>query len=243
VRGVIDRRVAVVALALLAPLLLGTALAAYDAWSDSQRLVVTRDARVVTVTADARSAVAGQVGEHVVHVGDVVREGDVVALVVGPERVRVQVRAPLGGTVLALVAQEGAAVGAGEPLVTIADLDGPWVVASLSPGAAARVQPGQRAEVLLKGLPAPLAGTVTEVLEPGELAAAPPDGGAGGGDGSAGAGLTLRLGDGRAGRAGTPAAGPAAGVPVRIDLLAGALPPPALYPEMPAEVRIILQEE
>ena len=106
----IDRRVAVISLALLLPLLLGTVLTVYDAWSDSQRLVVTKDARVVTVTADARSAVAGQVGEHFVHVGDVVREGDVVALVIGPERLRVQVRAPLTGTVLALVAQEGAAV-------------------------------------------------------------------------------------------------------------------------------------
>ena len=236
----IDRRVAVISLALLLPLLLGTVLTVYDAWSDSQRLVVTKDARVVTVTADARSAVAGQVGEHFVHVGDVVREGDVVALVYGPERLRVNVRAPLTGTVLALVAQEGAAVGAGEPLVTIGDLDGPWVVASLSPGAVARVQPGQRAEVLIRGLSAPLAGMVTEVLEPGEPVSAPPDGGDGGAAGeSAGAGLTIRLGNGSAG---TPAAGPAASVPVRIDLLPGALPPPALFPEMPVEVRIILQE-
>ena len=242
----IDRRVAVISLALLLPLLLGTVLTVYDAWSDSQRLVVTKDARVVTVTAHARSAVAGQVGEHFVHVGDVVREGDVVALVIGPERVRVQVRAPLTGTVLALVAQEGAAVGAGEPVLTIGDLDGPWVVASLSPGAVARVQPGQRAEVLIRGLSAPLAGTVTEVLEPGEPVSAPPDGGDGGVDEGAGAGLTIRLGNGSAGSAGsagTPAAGPAASVPVRIDLLPGALPPPALYPEMPVEVRIILQEE
>ena len=238
----IDRRVAAVALALLVPLLLGTVLTVHDAWSDSQRLVVTRDARVVTVTADARSAVAGQVGEHLVHVGDVVREGDVVALVVGPERLRVNVRAPLTGTVLALVAQEGAAVAAGEPIVTIADLDGPWVVADLSPGAAARVRPGQRAEVLIKGLPAPLAGTVTNVVEPGEPVAAPPDGGDGGGDGLAGAGLTLRLGNGGGAAAGAPAAGPAARVPVRIDLLPGALPPPALFPETPVEVRIILQE-
>ena len=239
----IDRRVAVISLALLLPLLLGTVLTVYDAWSDSQRLVVTKDARVVTVTADARSAVAGQVGEHFVHVGDVVREGDVVALVLGPERVRVHVRAPLTGTVLALVAQEGAAVGAGEPVLTIGDLDGPWVVANLSPGAAARVQPGQRAEVLIKGLPAPLAGTVTEVVEPGQPVAAPPDGGDGGGDEGTGAGLTIRLGNGSAGSAGTPAAGPAASVPVRIDLLPGALPPPALYPETPAEVRITLREE
>ncbi|HEX2516832.1 MAG TPA: HlyD family efflux transporter periplasmic adaptor subunit [Chloroflexota bacterium] len=238
----IDRRVAVISLALLLPLLLGTVLTVYDAWSDSQRLVVTKDARVVTVTAHARSPVAGQVGEHFVHVGDVVREGDVVALVIGPERLRVQVRAPLTGTVLALVAQEGAAVGAGEPLVTIGDLDGPWVVASLSPGAVARVQVGQRVEVLIRGLSAPLAGTVTEVLEPGEPVAAPPDGGDGSVDESTGAGLTIRLGNGSAGSAGTPAAGPAASVPVRIDLLPGALPPPALFPEMPVEVRIILQE-
>jgi multidrug resistance efflux pump len=239
----IDRRVAVISLALLLPLLLGTVLTVYDAWSDSQRLVVTKDARVVTVTAHARSAIAGQVAEHFVHVGDVVREGDVVALVIGPERLRVHVRAPLTGTVLALVAPEGAAVGAGEPVVTISDLDGPWVVASLSPGAAARVQAGQRVEVLIRGLSAPLIGTVTEVLEPGEPVAAPPDGGDGAVDEGTGAGLTIRLGNGRAGSAGTPAAGPAASVPVRIDLLPGALPPPALYPEMPVEVRIILLEE
>jgi biotin carboxyl carrier protein len=236
---VIDRRVAVISLALLVPLLLGTVLTVYDAWSDSQRLVVTKDARVVTVTAHARSAVAGQVGEHFVHVGDVVREGDVVALVIGPERLRVNVRAPLSGTVLALVAQEGAAVGAGEPLLTIGDLDWPWVVASLSPGAVARVQPGQRVEVLIRGLSAPLAGTVTEVLEPGEPVAAPPDGGDGAVDEGTGAGLTIRFGNGSAG---TPAAGPTANVPVRIDLLPGALPPPALFPDMPVEVRIILQE-
>jgi multidrug resistance efflux pump len=240
---VIERRVAVIALALLLPLLLGTVLTVYDAWSDSQRLVVTKDARVVTVTAHARSAVAGQVGEHFVHVGDVVREGDVVALVIGPERLRVHVRAPLTGTVLALVASEGTAVGAGEPVVTIGDLDGPWVVANLSPGTATRVRVGQAVEVLIRGLPAPLAGTVTEVQEPGEPVSAPPDGG---GDESAGVGLTIRLGNGSAGNAGgagPPAAGPGASVPVRIDLLPGALPPPALFPDMPVEVRITVQEE
>jgi hypothetical protein len=236
------RRALAIVLALLLPLLLGMAVVLSDDWRDFGRYVVTSDAQVAANTAYARTAVAGQVGEHLTRVGDVVQEGEVVAWVAGPDRLRVNVRAPLTGTVLALPAAAGAAVGAGQPVVTIGDLERPWVMASVSPGPAALLRAGQPVEVRIGGLGATLQGTVAEVIGPEEdrpaaggagPAAGPGAGGAGGGAGGGGDG---------GGATPTPTGRPAGSVPVRIDLdpAPGGLPPLTLYPGMAAEVRITI---
>jgi multidrug resistance efflux pump len=229
-----------IVLALLVPLLLGIVVVLSDDWRDFGRYVVTSDAQVAAYTAHARAAVAGRVGEHLTRVGDVVQEGDVVAWVAGPDRLRVNVRAPLTGTVLDLPAAEGAAVGAGQPVVTIGDLERPWVVASVSPGPAGLLRTGQPAEVRIGDLGATLRGTVAEVMVTEESRAAA--GGAGPAPLSGpGAGGTAGAGGGDGGSA-TPTGRPGGGVPVRIDLdpAPGGLPPLTLYPGMTAEVRITI---
>jgi multidrug resistance efflux pump len=218
---VTKRRLGILIAVALVPLLAGAAIALYDVWQSATNYVTTKDAQVAAHIVQAQSAVAGQVGQYVVGVGDAVQEGDVVAWVSGPARLRVSVRAPLAGKVLSLPVPEGSAVAAGQALVTIGDLDHLWVVANVEEARAGQVRVGQPAEVRVEAAGVTLQGVVAEIT-PATQAALGATGGA----------------SSQARVAGSAARGPQA-VPVRIALAAA--PPPALFPGMTAEVRIAIR--
>jgi HlyD family secretion protein len=65
----------------------------------------------------------------------------------------VQLASPAGGVVSVRLAERGQVVGAGQPVLRIAELERPWVRIYLSEADLARVQLGQRAEVRVDGVP------------------------------------------------------------------------------------------
>ena len=207
----------------LVPLLVGTGLALFDVWRNSTTFVTTKDAHVAARIVSAQASAAGQVGQQFVHVGDAVEEGAVVAWLLGPARARINVRAPLSGTVLSLPVDAGASVNQGQPVVTIGDLDNLWVEANVDEARARLVRIGQPAQVRIDAADLTLAGTV-EVITPATQAVLSVPAAAAAGGNSRNTATTANR---------------PQGVPVRIAL---AMPadgaPPGLYPGMSAEVRI-----
>jgi multidrug resistance efflux pump len=220
------KRIAVLVGVALAPLLVGAALALFDVWRSASYFVTTRDAHVAARILSAPAPTAGQVGQHFVRVGDVVEEGAIVAWVSGPARLRMNVRAPLAGTVLDLPADEGAPIGAGQPVVTIGDLDHLWVVANVEESRAGLLRPGQQAEVRVEAAGLTLGGVVQAITPATQSAlAAPAQQGQSGGQN----------------RTANAATRPPQTIAVRIALAlpeSGAADLPPLYPGMTAEVKI-----
>lgn len=71
---------------------------------------------------------------------------------------------PFAGVVLARRAEQGETIGAAQMVVQVADLSSPLLATVQVPSAlAARLRPGQRAEVALSARPVPLAGRVLRV--------------------------------------------------------------------------------
>jgi Cu(I)/Ag(I) efflux system membrane fusion protein len=65
-----------------------------------------------------------------------------------PDR-QIEIVAPMGGVVTELLMREGAAVAAGMPIMTLADLSRVWVIAAVPEAQGAWLQAGQSAEVTL----------------------------------------------------------------------------------------------
>ncbi|CAA9222438.1 MAG: hypothetical protein AVDCRST_MAG77-752 [uncultured Chloroflexi bacterium] len=233
------KRIALLVGVALAPLLAGAIMALVDVWRNASFFVTTRDAHVAARIVNAQAPAAGQVGQYLVRVGDVVEEGAVVAWMSGPARVRLNVRAPLAGTVLNLPTDEGAAIGAGQPVVTIGDLDHLWIVANVEEARARLLRRGQQAEVRIEAAGMTLAGTVEEITPATQSALA----GAGGQAQRQAAAGTNR-------NTSAATTRPAQTVAVRISLelpepggtagatAAGQDPAQPLYPGMTAEVKI-----
>src|SRR5439155_17603429 len=117
------RRIGVYVAIALVPLLVGTALAGWDIWRESNFYVKTKDAQVSAPVVNAQANVGGRLGQFTVDVGDVVSAGDVVASLsaspapaaggitaqsVGPSRFTVNIRAPVSGTVISKATLAGA---------------------------------------------------------------------------------------------------------------------------------------
>ncbi len=79
------------------------------------------------------------------------------------ERDRAIVRAPIDGTVLTIFARTGAAL-AEQGLLTLGNVDRPIAIAEIDEMVAARVRPGQPAEITLRGDGHTLRGRVTRVM-------------------------------------------------------------------------------
>lgn len=76
---------------------------------------------------------------------------------------RYEVRAPIDGTVLDVVADPGDVVAPGAPVVTLADTSHPYVDVSVPQGAVSAVRLGARASVRVDGVSAPLRATVEDI--------------------------------------------------------------------------------
>ena len=223
------KRIALLVAIALLPVLAGAGMALLDVWRSSNLFITTRDAHVAARIIHAQSAVAGQIGQYNVRVGDSVQEGAVVAWVTGPSRARVNVRAPLSGTVLSLPAGEGASVPPGQAVVTIGDLEEIWVDANIEESRAVQVRVGQPVQVRIEPSGATLAGIVAEVTPATQSMLGSGSGGNAGNNGSGGrnASANTRV---------------TQTVPVRIALeLPEGTALPTLYPGMSAEVRISLR--
>ncbi len=207
----------------LVPLLVGTVLALLDVWRSSTSFVTTKDAHVAARILSAQASAPGQVGQQFVHVGDPVEEGAVVAWLVGPARARINVRAPLSGTVLSLPADAGASVNQGQAVVTIGDLDNLWIEANVDEARARLVRIGQPAQVRVESADVTLSGVVEAITPATQAVLSAPVAAAASGTGRNTSSTATR----------------AQGVPIRVALTFptdGA--PPGLYPGMSAEVRI-----
>lgn len=71
----------------------------------------------------------------------------------GEAQTRLTIHAPIGGTVLRVLAREGRYVKKGEPIYRVADLSKVWLMLELFPEDAARLEPGQAVEARVKSLP------------------------------------------------------------------------------------------
>ncbi|NOX57195.1 MAG: DUF3347 domain-containing protein [Planctomycetes bacterium] len=71
----------------------------------------------------------------------------------GQAQTRLRICAPIGGTVIAKLRQEGDYVKAGDPIYRIADLSVVWLMLELFPDDASQVRYGQKVEVRVDSLP------------------------------------------------------------------------------------------
>lgn len=220
----VRHRLLAFAIATLLPVVIGIVLALQDRERLANSFVVSRDARVAAHAVSAQASVAGRFGQHLVQVGDAVQEGQVIAWVSGPSGLRVNVRAPLAGTVLSQPVAEGGAVGSGQAVATVGNLDLLWVAANVDETRTRMVRVGQPASVRINAIGVTLDGTVASIAPATQDALA-----------------AAQTGDGVSvtGAGGTQSASHT--VPVRIVLDAEAVRGAALtglIPGMQAEVRI-----
>ena len=159
----VRRRLVVLAITMLVPVVIGILLAIYDERRIASAFVLPRDACIAARTAPAQSSVAGRLSAHVVRVGEEVREGEIIAWVSGPSGLRVNVRAPLSGTVLGQYVDEGGAVGGGQTVATVGDLAKLWVAADVDESRSKLVRIGQPAKVRVTAAGLTLDGTVASV--------------------------------------------------------------------------------
>lgn len=234
--GFSKRRLAIYVAIAVIPVLTGVGLAGFDIWREATYFVKTMDAQVAASVVTAQSSVAGRLAQYTVDVGDVVQPGDLVASLSAvppapggaggqpqpaPGRFTVNVRAPVGGTVLSRPAVPGAGVTAGQPLVMIGDLDNVWVIANVEESRVGKVRAGQAAEVYIQALDRTFRGEVVEVT-PATAAVVSP------------AANQPRTGSG----AGTARPVQTVSVRVAFDYAQEGLKTVGLYPGMSAEVKI-----
>lgn len=159
----VKHRVLAFVIATLVPVVIGIVLAVRDQQRVANSYVVSRDARVAAHAVAAQSSVAGRLGQHLIHVGETVQEGEVIAWVSGPAGLHVNVRAPQNGTVLSQPVDEGGIVGAGQTVATIGNLDTLWVAANVDEGRTRLVRVGQPARVRIEAVGVTLDGTVASI--------------------------------------------------------------------------------
>lgn len=165
------------------PLIAALLIAGFDPNYVLGNYVTTSNAFITGNLIQASAPANGEVTRILSNVGDPVHSGQIVAYLATlpqPDRqlpVVPQVRAPSAGTIVHLSVLVGQRVTVGEPVATIADLKGLWVVAGVDEGSFHAVQVGQRADVYVPALDQTFPGEVSQLM-PDMTASAPRTSGA-----------------------------------------------------------------
>ena len=153
---------------LLVLLLVGAAIT-YKYWYNDAFFVATENARVAGPLIQVGALNAGRVENIAVDVGNWVERNQLVATVSLPSAVsvaqgvakmgflntddlKVEVRSPVAGIVIARQGNVGDTVAAGQPIVTIVDPGALWVTANIEETKVSRVRVGQPVEVHIDAL-------------------------------------------------------------------------------------------
>jgi multidrug resistance efflux pump len=161
---------------------------AYRYWYDSTYFVMTENTQVTGDLVQVGSLNAGRLLTTRVDVGDVVQQGQEIAVVGIPQQIgsvpfsgapvldetgnrdaQVAVRAPINGIVAARLGSAGGTVAPGQAIFDIVDPAQVWVRANVEEDKIARIQPGQLVEVHIDALGKTFAGRV-EALTPASAA-------------------------------------------------------------------------
>ena len=152
----------------------------YHYWHESTFYVSTENARVAGALIQVGALNAGRVDSITVDVGSRVERDQPVAYIAlpaatgvvqgtpklgfpGTEELRVEIRSPISGVVVARQANVGDTVAAGQPVLTVVDPTSLWVVANIEETKVTRLQRGQAAEVHVDALDRTLPGYVETV--------------------------------------------------------------------------------
>ena len=180
-RGVPRLLFPVVLLIVVAGLLIG-----YYYWYNNTFYVSTDNARVVGGLIQVGALNAGRIESLTVDVGSRVKKDQLLSIVmmpsvmsiaqdtprmsyIGTDDLRVEVRSPISGDVVARQANIGDTVAAGQPIVTIVNLNELWVSANIEETKVGRVGRGQWAEVHVDALGRTFLGRV-ETISPATTA-------------------------------------------------------------------------
>jgi len=176
------KRIALYAGLSVLPLIAALWIAGFDPNYVLGNYVTTSNAFVTGDLIEASAPANGEVTRILSNVGDPVHNGQIVVyLATLPQAGSVlpvipQVRAPAAGTIVHLDVLVGQRVTMGEPVATIADLRGLWIVAGIDEGSFHTVQVGQRADVYVPALDETFVGKVSQLM-PDLLASEPRTGG------------------------------------------------------------------
>jgi multidrug resistance efflux pump len=170
-----------VLLPVLAVILIGIGLFAFNAWRESSLYVSTDNAQLSGQPVQVGAMNAGRVDAIMPGIGATVHKGDVIAQVALPSQVgmgqsgqpklgflgagdtHVDVQAPIDGIVIAEPVAVGATVAAGQPIVSIVDPSALFVNANIEETNIARVKVGQPVTVHVDALGADIPGKVEAV--------------------------------------------------------------------------------
>jgi len=148
-----------VLLAVLALFLLSVAGVSFYYWYTSAHYVATEDAYIDGTVLKVGPQVAGKLVEVRVGEGDKVAAGDVLARVddaalpPGGNTDLLLVKAPAAGEVLKVLAHAGEVVGAGQPVVMLADPEDVYLTVNVEEKKIDRVRLGQRVTFTVDGIP------------------------------------------------------------------------------------------
>ena len=169
------RRIVTIAVLLVA--LSFFAVLGYRYWYEpTYDFVEVTDAQVTGYLTKVGAPAPGRIDQLFYNVGDVVHTGDTIATVevvaasgnpaaTGPNisRVLAHITSPVDGRVAAQWVSVGDTVSAGEPIVTIGDLNNLWVVANVDEGRIGQITRGEDVNITIADLGTTLHGTVSQI--------------------------------------------------------------------------------
>lgn len=161
------RRVIVLLLWAIVPLVVGAAIAGVSIWYNSTNYVTATSARVSGDAVQLAAPAAGNVATLDSAVGDTVQQGDIVGwLDVTPNggaianSVRAPLRAPMSGTIIRRYVFPGDYVGVGAPIFQLVNMDSLYVLATVDEDKVPLLTPGEAATVYLQALDTNVQGEV-----------------------------------------------------------------------------------
>lgn len=161
------RRVIVLMLCAIVPLVIGAAIAGISIWYNSTYYVTATSARVSGDAVQLAAPAAGNIATLGDAVGAAVQQGDILGwLDVTPNggaianSVRAPLRAPISGTIIRRYALPGDYVATGAPIFQLVDMNSLYVLATVDEDKVPLVTPGETATVYLQALDTNVQGEV-----------------------------------------------------------------------------------